>query len=144
MNVFDYELLDQVVSNFEASLKEVDKFYPNEKSLAKYFDSMAEKPLNDWKRFEPIKGEGERIALQNLSHFGAALLVMVAKIYNDAEETKKAAIDLLEENKRQKDKIHDLKASENHWFQAFLDCNTDSIELNKMFLKTIEKKQMTV
>ena len=144
MNLFDYELLDQVVSNFEASLKEVDKFYPNEKSLAKYFDSMAEKPLNDWKRFEPIKGEGERIALQNLSHFGAALLVMVAKIYNDAEETKKAAIDLLEENKRQKDKIHDLKASENHWFQAFLDCNTDSIELNKMFLKTIEKKQMTV
>ena len=144
MNLFDYELLDQMVSNFEASLKEVDKFYPNEKSLAKYFDAMAEKPLNDWKRFEPIKGEGERIALQNLSHFGAALLVMVAKIYNDAEETKKAAIDLLEENKRLKDKIHDLKASENHWFKSWIDCNTESMEMDKLLMKTIEKKQMTV
>jgi hypothetical protein len=144
MNLFDYELLDQMVSNFEASLKEVDKFYPNEKSLAKYFDAMAEKPLDDWKRFEPIKGEGERIALQNLSHFGAALLVMVAKIYNDAEETKKAAVDLLEENKRLKDKIHDLKASENHWFQSWLDCNTESMQMNQLFIKTIEKKKMTV
>lgn len=144
MNVFDYELLDQVVSNFEASLKEVDKYYPNEKSLAKYFDAMAEKPLHNWKRFEPIKGDSERIALQNLSHFGAALLVMVAKIYNDAEETKKAAIDLLAENKRLKDKIHDLKASENHWFQAFLDCNTDSIELNQLLIKSIGKNKMTV
>ena len=144
MNVLDLELFDQVASNFEASLNEVDKFYPNEKSLAKYFDAMTEKPLDDWKRFEPIKGEGERIALQNLSHFGSALLVMVAKIYNDAEETKRAAIDLLEENKRLKDKIHDLKASENHWFQAFLDCNTDSIELNKMYLNTIAKEKMIV
>lgn len=144
MNVFDYELLDQVISNFEASLKEVDKFYPNEKSLAKYFDAMTEKPLDDWKRFEPIKGDSERIALQNLSHFGAALLVMVAKIYNSTEETEKAAIDLLAENKRLKDKIHDLKASENHWFQAFLDCNTDSIELNKMYLNTIAKEKMIV
>lgn len=144
MNVFDYELLDQVVSNFEASLKEVDKYYPNEKSLAKYFDAMAEKPLHNWKRFEPIKGDSERIALQNLSHFGAALLVMVAKIYNDAEETKKAAIDLLAENKRLKDKIHDLKASENHWFQAFLDCNTDSMGLNQLLIKSIGKNKMTV
>ena len=144
MNVFDYELLDQVVSNFEASLKEVDKYYPNEKSLAKYFDAMAEKPLHNWKRFEPIKGDSERIALQNLSHFGAALLVMVAKIYNSTEETEKAAIDLLAENKRLKDKIHDLKASENHWFQAFLDCNTDSIELNQLLIKSIGKNKMTV
>jgi hypothetical protein len=144
MNLFDYELLDQVVSNFEASLNEVDKFYPNEKSLAKYFDGMTEKPIEDWKRFEPIKGDSERIALQNLSHFGAAILTLHAKIYNDAEETKRAAIELLEENKRLKDKIHDLKASENHWFQAFLDCNQDSIELNKMFLKTIAKEKMTV
>lgn len=144
MNLFDYELLDQVVSNFEAALKEVDKFYPNEKSLANYFDAMSEKPLDDWKRFEPIKGEGEREALRNVSHFGAAILSFHAKIYNDAEETKRAAIDLLEENKRLKDKIHDLKASENHWFQAFLDCNQDSIELNEMFLKTISKEKMTV
>jgi hypothetical protein len=144
MNLFDYELLDQVVSNFEASLKEVDKFYPNEKSLANYFDAMSEKPLDDWKRFEPIKGDSERIALQNLSHFGAAILTFHAKIYNDAEETKSAAIELLEENKRLKDKIHDLKASENHWFQAFLDCNQDSIQLNEMFLKTISKEKMTV
>lgn len=144
MNVLDLELFDQVISNFEASLKEVDKFYPNEKSLAKYFDAMTEKPLDDWKRFEPIKGDSERIALQNLSHFGAALLVMVAKIYNSTEETEKAAIDLLAENKRLKDKIHDLKASENHWFQAFLDCNTDSIELNKMYLNTIAKEKMIV
>lgn len=144
MNVLDLELFDQVASNFEASLNEVDKFYPNEKSLAKYFDAMTEKPLDDWKRFEPIKGDSERIALQNLSHFGAALLVMVAKIYNSTEETEKAAIDLLAENKRLKDKIHDLKASENHWFQAFLDCNTDSIELNKMYLNTIAKEKMIV
>jgi hypothetical protein len=144
MNLFDYELLDQVVSNFEAALKEVDKFYPNEKSLANYFDAMSEKPLDDWKRFEPIKGEGEREALRNVSHFGAAILSFHAKIYNDAEETKRAAIDLLEENKRLKDTIHDLKASENHWFQAFLDCNQDSIELNEMFLKTISKEKMTV
>lgn len=144
MNVLDLELFDQVVSNFEASLKEVDKYYPNEKSLAKYFDAMAEKPLHNWKRFEPIKGDSERIALQNLSHFGAALLVMVAKIYNDAEETKKAAIDLLAENKRLKDKIHDLKASENHWFQAFLDCNTDSMGLNQLLIKSIGKNKMTV
>ena len=144
MNVLDLELFDQVARNFEASLNEVDKFYPNEKSLAKYFDAMTEKPLDDWKRFEPIKGDSERIALQNLSHFGAALLVMVAKIYNSTEETEKAAIDLLAENKRLKDKIHDLKASENHWFQAFLDCNTDSIELNKMYLNTIAKEKMIV
>ncbi len=144
MNVLDLELFDQVASNFEASLNEVDKFYPNEKSLAKYFETMTEKPLDDWKRFEPIKGDSERIALQNLSHFGAALLVMVAKIYNSTEETEKAAIDLLAENKRLKDKIHDLKASENHWFQAFLDCNTDSIELNKMYLNTIAKEKMIV
>ena len=144
MNVLDLELFDQVVSNFEASLKEVDKFYPNEKSLAKYFDAMAEKPLHDWKRFEPIKGDSERIALQNLSHFGAALLVMVAKIYNSTEETEKAAIDLLAENKRLKDKIHDLKASENHWFQAFLDCNTDSMGLNQLLIKSIGKNKMTV
>ncbi len=144
MNLFDYELLDQVVSNFEASLNEVDKFHPNEKSLAKYFDAMTEKPIEDWKRFEPIKGDSERIALQNLSHFGAAILTLHAKIYNDAEETKRAAIELLAENKRLKDKIHDLKASENHWFQAFLDCNQDSIELNKMFLKTIAKEKMSV
>ena len=144
MNVLDLELFDLTANNLQKSLKQLDKFYPNEKSLADYLEAMSEIPPEEWKRFEPIKGEGERIALQNLSHFGAALLVMVAKIYNDAEETKKAAIDLLEENKRLNDKIHDLKASENHWFKSWIDCNTESMEMDKLLMKTIEKKQMTV
>jgi hypothetical protein len=37
-----------------------------------------------------------------------------------------------------------LKASENHWFQSWIDCNTESMEMDKLLMKTIEKKKMTV
>lgn len=144
MNLLDYEIFDQIVNNFEAALNQVDKFYPNEKSLAAYFLAMAEKPLEDWQRFKPIKGEGEREALRNVSHFGAAIITMVAKIYNDSEATEKAAIDLLAENKKLKDTIHDLKASENHWFQSWLECNAESIEINAMLINTVKNKRVLV
>lgn len=137
MNIFDQELFDQIVSNFEASLKKVDEFYPNEKSLAKYFDAMANKPLEEWKRFEPIKGDLERNALQNLSHFGAALLTMYTEVYIYTESIEAASIELLEENKRLQDKINDLKVSERFWRCAYQDSNDMSMNIDKLFLSKI-------
>lgn len=144
MNLLDYEIFDQLTNNYEASLHQVDKFYPNEKSLAAYFLAMSEKPLEEFKRFTPIKGEGEREALRNLSHFGAALYSMVIKIYNDAQETEKAAIELLAENKKLKDTIHDLKASEKFYYQAYFQEYFDAKEMHQMHMDSIKNKRVLV
>jgi len=49
MNVLDLELFDLTANNLQKSLKQLDKFYPNEKSLADYLEAMAEIPPEQWK-----------------------------------------------------------------------------------------------
>ena len=137
MNLFDYELLDQVVSNFEASLKEVDKFYPNEKSLAKYFDAMAEKPLNDWKRFEPIKGEGERDALRNVSHFGGLMVSIASDLYSQYLELSGSIYEILQENDKQKKEIERLRSHIKFMQYAIDDQRNSEKELLEVLMPKI-------
>jgi hypothetical protein len=102
MNVLDLELFDLTANNLQKSLKEIDKFYPNEKSLANYLEAMAEVPPEQWKRFEPIKGEGEREALRNVSHFAGLMVSIASDLYSQYLELSGSIYEILEDNDKQK------------------------------------------
>lgn len=110
MNVLDLELFDLTANNLQKSLKQLDKFYPNEKSLADYLEAMAEVPPEQWKRFEPIKGEGEREALRNVSHFGGLMVSIAATLYSQYLELSGSIYEILEENDKQKKEIERLRS----------------------------------
>lgn len=110
MNVLDLELFDLTANNLQKSLKEIDKFYPNEKSLANYLEAMAEVPPEQWKRFEPIKGEGEREALRNVSHFAGLMVSIASDLYSQYLELSGSIYEILEENDKQKKEIERLKS----------------------------------
>ena len=109
MNVLDLELFDLTANNLQKSLKQLDKFYPNEKSLADYLEAMSEIPPEQWKRFEPIKGEGEREALRNVSHFGGLMVSIAATLYSQYLELSGSIYEILEENDKQKKEIERLR-----------------------------------
>jgi hypothetical protein len=110
MNVLDLELFDLTANNLQKSLKEIDKFYPNEKSLSNYLEAMAEVPPEQWKRFEPIKGEGEREALRNVSHFGGLMVSIASDLYTQYLELSGSIYEILEENDKQKKEIERLRS----------------------------------
>jgi|LakMenE01Jun11ns_1017448.scaffolds.fasta_scaffold9311732_2 hypothetical protein len=110
MNVLDLELFDLTANNLQKSLKQLDKFYPNEKSLADYLESMAEVPPEEWKRFEPIKGEGEREALRNVSHFGGLMVSIASDLYSQYLELSGSIYEILQENDKQKKEIERLSS----------------------------------
>jgi hypothetical protein len=110
MNVLDLELFDLTANNLQKSLKEIDKFYPNEKSLANYLEAMAEVPPEKWKRFEPIKGEGEREALRNVSHFAGLMVSIASDLYSQYLELSGSIYEILEENDKQKKEIERLRS----------------------------------
>ena len=110
MNVLDLELFDLTANNLQKSLKQLDKFYPNEKSLADYLESMAEVPAEEWKRFEPIKGEGEREALRNVSHFGGLMVSIASDLYSQYLELSGSIYEILQENDKQKKEIERLRS----------------------------------
>jgi len=110
MNVLDLELFDLTANNLQKSLKQLDKFYPNEKSLADYLESMAEVPPEEWKRFEPIKGEGEREALRNVSHFGGLMVSIASDLYSQYLELSGSIYEILQENDKQKKEIERLRS----------------------------------
>ena len=110
MNVLDLELFDLTANNLQKALKEIDKFYPNEKSLANYLEAMAEVPPEQWKRFEPIKGEGEREALRNVSHFGGLMVSIASDLYSQYLELSGSIYEILQENDKQKKEIERLRS----------------------------------
>jgi hypothetical protein len=110
MNVLDLELFDLTANNLQKSLKEIDKFYPNEKSLSNYLEAMAEVPPEQWKRFEPIKGEGERESLRNVSHFGGLMVSIASDLYSQYLELSGSIYEILEENDKQKKEIERLRS----------------------------------
>ena len=110
MNVLDLELFDLTANNLQKSLKQLDKFYPNEKSLADYLEAMAEVPPEQWKRFEPIKGEGEREALRNVSHFGGLMVSIASDLYSQYLELSGSIYEILQENDKQKKEIERLRS----------------------------------
>ena len=110
MNVLDLELFDLTANNLQKSLKQLDKFYPNEKSLANYLEAMAEVPPEQWKRFEPIKGEGEREALRNVSHFGGLMVSIASDLYSQYLELSGSIYEILQENDKQKKEIERLRS----------------------------------
>ena len=110
MNVLDLELFDLTANNLQKSLKQLDKFYPNEKSLADYLEAMAEVPPEEWKRFEPIKGEGEREALRNVSHFGGLMVSIASDLYSQYLELSGSIYEILQENEKQKKEIERLRS----------------------------------
>lgn len=110
MNVLDLELFDLTANNLQKSLKQLDKFYPNEKSLADYLEAMAEVPPEEWKRFEPIKGEGEREALRNVSHFGGLMVSIASDLYSQYLELSGSIYEILQENDKQKKEIERLRS----------------------------------
>jgi hypothetical protein len=110
MNVLDLELFDLTANNLQKSLKQLDKFYPNEKSLADYLEAMAEVPPEQWKRFEPIKGEGEREALRNVSHFGGLMVSIASDLYAQYLELSGSIYEILQENDKQKKEIERLRS----------------------------------
>tara|TARA_R110000868_G_scaffold302564_1_gene563086 strand:+ start:1465 stop:1884 length:420 start_codon:yes stop_codon:yes gene_type:complete len=110
MNVLDLEIFDQAANNLQQSLKQLDKFYPNEKSLANYLEAMSEVPPEEWKRFEPIKGEGEREALRNVSHFAGLMVSIAANLYSQYLELSGSIYEILEENDKQQKEIERLKS----------------------------------
>jgi hypothetical protein len=110
MNVLDLELFDLTANNLQKSLKQLDKFYPNEKSLADYLEAMAEVPPEEWKRFEPIKGEGERESLRNVSHFGGLMVSIASDLYSQYLELSGSIYEILQENEKQKKEIERLRS----------------------------------
>ena len=110
MNVLDLELFDLTANNLQKSLKQLDKFYPNEKSLADYLEAMSEIPPEEWKRFEPIKGEGERDVLRNVSHFGGLMVSIAATLYSQYLELSGSIYEILEQNDKQEKEIKRLRS----------------------------------
>jgi len=137
MNILDLEIFDQAANNLQQSLKQIDKFYPNDKSLANYLEAMAEVPPEEWNRFEPIKGEDEREALRNVSHFGGLMVSIAASLYSQYMELSGSIFELIEENDKQKKEIERLKVSEKFWRCAYQDSNEMSMNIDKMFLSKI-------
>jgi hypothetical protein len=71
---------------------------------------MAEVPPEQWKRFEPIKGEGEREALRNVSHFGGLMVSIASDLYTQYLELSGSIYEILEENDKQKKEIERLRS----------------------------------
>jgi len=109
MNALDLELFDQAANELHKALKNLDKLYPNEKSLANYLESMSNLPPEQWKRFEPIKSETERATLQNISHFAALTVSLATSLYHQYLQVSGSVADLLEENDKQEKEIIRLK-----------------------------------
>jgi hypothetical protein len=137
MNVLDLELFDLTANNLQKSLKEVDKFYPNEKSLANYLEAMAEVPPEQWKRFEPIKGEGEREALRNVSHFGGLMVSIASDLYAQYLELSGSIYEILEENDKQKKEIERLRSHIKFMQYAIDDQGRTEKELIKIMMPKI-------
>ena len=109
MNALDLELFDHAANQLHKCLKELDKLYPNEKSLANYLEGMSNLPPEQWKRFEPIKSETERATLQNISHFAALTVSLATSLYHQYLQVSGSVADLLEENDKQEKEIIRLK-----------------------------------
>jgi hypothetical protein len=109
MNIFDQELFDQTAIGLHDNLKQLDKFYPNDKSLSNYLEAMADKPLEEWKRFEPIKTETERGILQNISHLAALMITLQSSLYNDYVATVGGVGELIDKVQKQEEEINRLR-----------------------------------
>jgi hypothetical protein len=120
MNILDLELFDLTANNLHAALKKLDKFYLNEKSLADYLEYMSDKPLEEWLRFQPSKKEGERAALQDISHFAALLITLQTKLYEQYIEITGSVAELLDQSHKDKAEIERLKKSL-IWYVESLD-----------------------
>lgn len=138
MNIFDQELFDVTSIRLHENLKQLDKFYPNEKSLANYLDYMADKPLEEWKRFEPIKTEAERGVLQNVSHLAALMINLQGRLYNDYIETVSGVGELIEKVQKQEEEIERLRRHCN-FFQSSL---IDSLESEKEVMTILLNKKI--
>ena len=137
MNVLDLELFDLTANNLQKALKEIDKFYPNEKSLANYLEAMAEVPPEQWKRFEPIKGEGEREALRNVSHFAGLMVSIAAELYSQYLELSGSIYEILEENDKQKKEIERLRSQLKFMNNAILENYKTEKELIEILMPKI-------
>ena len=138
MNILDLELFDQTANNLKRSLDQLDKFYPNDKSLANYLDGMADKPLEEWKRFEPIKTETERGVLQNISHLAALMINLQGRLYNDYIATVGGVGELIDKVQKQEEEINRLRRHCN-FFQSSL---IDSIESEKEVMTIMMNKKI--
>lgn len=138
MNIFDQELFDATAIRLHENLKQLDKFYPNEKSLANYLDYMADKPLEEWKRFEPIKTEAERGVLQNISHLAALMINLQGRLYNDYIATVSGVGELIAKVQKQEEEIERLRRHCN-FFQSSL---IDSLESEKEVMTILLNKKI--
>lgn len=138
MNIFDQELFDQTAIALHDNLKQLDKFYPNEKSLANYLEGMADKPLEEWKRFEPIKTETERGILQNISHMAALMITLQSSLYNDYVATVGGVGKLIDKVQKQEEEIKRLR-SHCKFFETSL---IDSFEGEKELLNILMSKKI--
>ncbi len=109
MNALDLELFDHAANQLHKCLKELDKFYPNEKSLANYLESMSNLPPEQWKRFSPIKSETERATLQNISHFAGLTVSLATSLYHQYLQVSGSVSELIQENDKQEKEIIRLK-----------------------------------
>jgi hypothetical protein len=138
MNIFDQELFDQTAIGLHDNLKQLDKFYPNEKSLANYLEAMADKPLEEWKRFEPIKSETERGILQNISHLAALMITLQSSLYNDYVSTVGGVGELIDKVQKQEEEINRLR-SHCKFFETSL---IDSFESEKEIMNLMMRQRI--
>jgi len=135
MNILDLEIFDQAANNLQQSLKQIDKFYPNEKSLANYLEAMAEVPPEDWKRFEPIKTETERVILQNISHLGALMITLQSSLYNDYVATVGGVGELIDKVQKQEEEINRLRRHCKFFETSLLDSFESEKEIMNLMMK---------
>ena len=136
MNILEQELFDQAATQLSESLKKLDKFYLNEKSLSSYLEYMADKPLEEWQRFQPKKTETERGILENISHLAALLINIQGRLYNDYIKVIGGVSELIDKNQKQELEIKRLKSNALFWHQSFLD----SYEIDKETLSIALKQ----
>lgn len=137
MNILDLELFDQTATKLHDELKKLDKFYPNDKSLANYLELMADQPVQEWKRFEPIKSESERIILQNVSHLAALLISCQANLYDQYLQLSVGVTELIDKTNKQDYEIKRLRTHCKFLQESY----QDSYESEKAIIELVLEKK---
>ena len=137
MNILEQELFDQAAAQLSESLKKLDKFYLNEKSLSSYLEYMADKPLEEWQRFQPKKTETERGILENISHLAALLINIQGRLYNDYIKVVGGVSELIEKIQKQELEIKRLNSEAIFWHESYLESYETDRETLSIALKQI-------
>ena len=98
---------------------------------------MADKPLEEWQRFQPKKTETERGILENISHLAALLINIQGRLYNDYIKVVGGVSELIEKIQKQELEIKRLNSEAIFWHESYLESYETDRETLSIALKQI-------